>query len=365
MSISALRAWGVPFCSALVLAGCAAQIRNPMLGDNPWPKDEQGKYAQGTTMVLVSLNYHGIATDACVEQSSGNADLDQEAVRRAGRYVYSPQRLEGWPISSYVRFPVEFSLTQKPAGTAGPTFGNKPPGCTLKPLLGVPDNEMAAQQKRVFVIAPDTDGKLPSGNERPAWPRDSEGNLAQEDQRGAVLIDSDGKVLEASIIRAGEFAAFDMATFRKLHSLTFSAGEPAHWEYVNIQFRAPGGGAISTKAGVGAWKPAPPIPPGGIRIVREPGKTLVNGVSWPRSSDGYYLPATVIIHAFVDMDGKVESAVTRRSSGLAAFDKEAMRAVNAKLQATSNQAHWQDIQVEFWPSPAPIPPEALTPPVRY
>ncbi|XRD89129.1 energy transducer TonB [Dyella nitratireducens] len=365
MSISALRAWGVPFCSALVLAGCAAQIRNPMLGGNPWPTDGQGKYAQGTTIVLVSLNYHGIATDACIEQSSGNADLDQEAMRRAGRYVYSPKRIEGWPISSSVRLPVEFSLTQKPVSTAGPTYGDKSPGCTLKPLPGVPDNEVAAQQVRVFVVAPDTDGKLPSGHERPAWPRDGEGNLAQEDQRGAVLIDADGKILEAAVLRAGEFAAFDVASFRKLHSLTFSAGEPTHWEFVDIQFRAPGGGAISTKPGLGAWKPAAPMPPGGIRIDRVPGRALVSGAPWPRNSDGYYLYATVMIHAFVDMNGKVESAATLRSSGLAVFDRAAVLAVNAKQQAASNQAHWQDIQVEFWPSPNPLSPDAVTAPVRY
>ncbi|GLQ46517.1 hypothetical protein GCM10007862_15680 [Dyella lipolytica] len=336
-----------------------------MLGDKPWPKDEQGKYAEGATTVLVSLNYHGVATDACVEQSSGNADLDQEAIRRAGHYVYSPNRIEGWPISSSVRYPVEFSLTPKPVSTAKPTFSNKPPGCTLKPLPGVPDDEVAAQQVRVFVIAPDTDGHLPSGNETPAWPRDSQGDLAQEDQRGAVLIDTDGKVLEAAVIRAGEFAAFDIAAFRKLHSLSFSAGEPTHWEFVDIHFRAPGGGAISTKPGMGAWKPAPPMPPGGIRIARVPGKTLVSGAPWPRNSDGYYLQATVLVHAFVNTDGKVARAVMLRSSGLAVFDKDAVLAVNAKLQAASDQAHWQDIRVEFWPSPYPLSPEALTPAVRY
>lgn len=105
--------------AALVVTGCSvkqevqqspAQAPVPMIDGRPWPMDAPGHYAQGTVVVFGLVNEGGLMVEACVAQSSGNAELDLAAVRRLVNKRFQSGTKNGVPVSGYVRAPVMFYL---------------------------------------------------------------------------------------------------------------------------------------------------------------------------------------------------------------------------------------------------------------
>ena len=75
-----------------------------------YPPEERRRGIQGTTIVIVSIDSSGAVIDVEVERSSGNRNLDREAIKAARRWRFNPETRDGRKIASRVRVPVEFVL---------------------------------------------------------------------------------------------------------------------------------------------------------------------------------------------------------------------------------------------------------------
>lgn len=65
---------------------------------------------QGTAILIVSIDASGGVLDVEVEKSSGNRNLDREAIKAAKRWRFNPEVKNGQKIASRVRVPVEFKM---------------------------------------------------------------------------------------------------------------------------------------------------------------------------------------------------------------------------------------------------------------
>ena len=75
-----------------------------------YPAEERRRGIQGTTVLIVSIDASGGVLDVEVEKSSGNRNLDREAVKAARRWRFNPEVRDGRKIASRVRVPVDFVL---------------------------------------------------------------------------------------------------------------------------------------------------------------------------------------------------------------------------------------------------------------
>jgi TonB family protein len=349
----------VPVLVALSLTGCAVPPRPLRVEGYPWPKDSQGHYAEGTTMVAIRVNHHGVATHACIDQSSGNIYLDQIALSRVQKDHYTPSRLESWPAEGYGRQPIVFSLSQKkPESSVAISQHARPFACTLKVLPGVSKEEVALDEPRSFTVAPDEKGRLPIAQNTASWPIDSEGKPLQLDQRGMVLVDPSGKVLDARFFEHSPYPEMDKSAYYKMLNLSLGAQADTHWEIVTIELRAEGGGTIMVP---GKNMPPPPPSPspqigqtaGDIRFTRIPGRALAGGKTWPQSADGTYLRAIINVRLWIDSDGKLVYPVVDKSAAKSPFAAEAYNlALKHTTEPATGSAHWTTLKIDFWPIPS-------------
>ena len=75
-----------------------------------YPPEEMRRGVTGTTVLIVSIDASGNVMDVAVERSSGNRNLDREAVKAARRWRFNPEVKNGQKIASRVRVPVEFTI---------------------------------------------------------------------------------------------------------------------------------------------------------------------------------------------------------------------------------------------------------------
>ena len=75
-----------------------------------YPPEEARRGVQGTTVLIVRIDANGGVLDVEVERSSGNRNLDREAVKAAKRWRFNPESRDGRKVESRVRVPVEFVL---------------------------------------------------------------------------------------------------------------------------------------------------------------------------------------------------------------------------------------------------------------
>jgi len=97
----------------MLLVGCSTQyqvkprdVAKPMIDGDPWPLDAQGNYAQGTPVLFALVDESGQMIEACILQSSGNASLDKEAVRKVAHWQFGPEIRNGKRVKGYARIPV-------------------------------------------------------------------------------------------------------------------------------------------------------------------------------------------------------------------------------------------------------------------
>jgi TonB family protein len=206
-----------------------------MLNRGPWPKNANGQYAEGRASVLLSVNYHGIPVAACIEQSTGNAALDVEAIRRAiAPGKFSPELKNGSPANSYARFPVEFSLTGNPVASVD-SQAALTKECEPQPIPGVSLNELALSRQPKFTILRTPYGQIPDTNEE--WPSEADGKPVNMDGFIWVLIDSTGQMMSTQPLNPNRFDQFGRAVSKKLAAMTFPRSDEKHWEIVKFQFR--------------------------------------------------------------------------------------------------------------------------------
>ena len=75
-----------------------------------YPPEERRRGIEGTTVLIVSIDATGGVLDVQVEKSSGNRNLDREAVKAAKRWRFNPETRDGRKIASRVRVPVDFVM---------------------------------------------------------------------------------------------------------------------------------------------------------------------------------------------------------------------------------------------------------------
>jgi TonB family protein len=112
------------FClvvAASLLGGCVSTPPpRPMFHGYPWPLDTQGHQFEGTTLVMGLVEATGHMTQACINRSSGNADLDRLAVQWLATRHFNPEIKNGVPVEGYARVPVVFQV--KPTTGVFPRF---------------------------------------------------------------------------------------------------------------------------------------------------------------------------------------------------------------------------------------------------
>lgn len=87
----------------------ACVTRPPM-----YPREEQRRGIQGTAVVIAHLDEQGAVRDVELEVSSGNRNLDREALKAVSGYSFSPLIEDGQPKSTRLRMPMTFSLVNAP-----------------------------------------------------------------------------------------------------------------------------------------------------------------------------------------------------------------------------------------------------------
>ena len=78
-----------------------------------YPPEELRRRIQGTTTLIVNLDAYGDVIDVSVERSSGNRNLDREAVKAARRWLFNPGIENGRPVASRVRVPVAYAISDE------------------------------------------------------------------------------------------------------------------------------------------------------------------------------------------------------------------------------------------------------------
>ena len=76
-----------------------------------YPPEERRRGIQGTSVLVVSIDASGGVYDVSVDRSTGNRNLDREAVKAARRWRFNPEIRAGQQVASRVRVPVEFRLS--------------------------------------------------------------------------------------------------------------------------------------------------------------------------------------------------------------------------------------------------------------
>lgn len=208
--------------------------RIPMLDGAPWPQDVNGKYLNGTTVIVMLVNFHGIGTEICMERSSGNTILDKDAVHRMMHRSFKPAMKEGWPINSYARIPVSFNAFGYVMAVPSPP--SVPEQCSSKPVPGVSPAELALSHDTEITIHPTSDDKVPGTGL--SWPTDAKNDRVQLNVDVDVLLDSAGNISTIDNVKSG-YAAFDAFTSTSLSHATFLPSDRKHWHGVAFHFRRP------------------------------------------------------------------------------------------------------------------------------
>ena len=77
-----------------------------------YPPEEARRGIQGTAVLIAEIDVRGVVSDVQVEQGSGNRNLDRAAVRTVKNWRFSPGISNGTPVTSRIRVPVEFKVSQ-------------------------------------------------------------------------------------------------------------------------------------------------------------------------------------------------------------------------------------------------------------
>jgi protein TonB len=90
--------------------GASVDISSKTMNPPTYPPEERRRGVQGQVMLVITVDANGNPTDVQVEHSSGNRNLDREAVKAAKRWRFTPALRNGQKTGGRVRVPVDFVL---------------------------------------------------------------------------------------------------------------------------------------------------------------------------------------------------------------------------------------------------------------
>ena len=88
----------------------AAPVRGVTMTPPHYPKDAVDQKIEGRVMLIVDVAADGSVTKVVVERGSKNSNLDQEAVKAAASWKFTPKIEGGKAVASRVRMPVDFRM---------------------------------------------------------------------------------------------------------------------------------------------------------------------------------------------------------------------------------------------------------------
>lgn len=216
------------------LTGCVPPPQHrPMLDGAPWPLDAHGHIITGKTVLLILVDYRGVAVQACIEKSSGNDALDASAIKHMTTHLYHPEMKNGFPASGYLRVPVNFGTTEATSEALPPLRPSKE--CRPQPVPGISPAELALVARRQFTILPTPAREVP-GVDQP-WPTDTNGKPINIDAYESVLVDAAGHVVTVEGLKPGIYAAFNANAAHTVAKMTFASSDVQHWDVVSFHFR--------------------------------------------------------------------------------------------------------------------------------
>ena len=90
--------------------GASVDISSRNMNPPNYPPDERRRGIEGRVILVITVDANGDPTNIDVETSSGNRNLDREAVKAARRWRFSPAMRNGQRVGGRVRVPVDFVL---------------------------------------------------------------------------------------------------------------------------------------------------------------------------------------------------------------------------------------------------------------
>lgn len=199
-----------------------------MLDGAPWPLDADGQIATGTTILQILVDYHRVAVKACIYKSSGNDALDALAISRMTKRLYRPEMKNGFPVSSYIRVPINFGSTE----VLPPERLRKE--CRPQPVPGVSPAELALVAQRQFTVFPTATREVPEVGQQ--WPADANGKLINVDAYESVLVDPSGRVVRVETLKPNVYAAFNTNAAHTIAKMIFPSSDVEHWDVVSFHF---------------------------------------------------------------------------------------------------------------------------------
>ncbi len=204
-----------------------------MLDGAPWPLDADGHMIAGETVLLILVDYHGIAVEASIEKSSGNDVLDASAMKRMTTHPYHPMVKNGFPASSYARVPVNFGSAEGASEARLPLQSITE--CQTQPVPGVSPAELALAAHKQLTISPTPASEVPgTGQPRPT---DANGSQINLDTYANVLVDPTRLVATVENLKPNTHAAFNANAANTISKVTFAPSDVQHWDVVSFHFR--------------------------------------------------------------------------------------------------------------------------------
>lgn len=85
----------------------------PVKTDHPaYPRQAREKGWEGVVLLHLNISAQGNVVEATVEESSGHAMLDTQALQAIQHWKFQPAKNGNFPVSSVVNLPIKFDLRQ-------------------------------------------------------------------------------------------------------------------------------------------------------------------------------------------------------------------------------------------------------------
>lgn len=189
------------------------QLPVPILQTAPqYPFDLKSNNISGTVMVGLIVDTEGHIRDAHVLKSSGYSQFDQAAIEAISKWVFKPGRKNGQPVNVPMEIPITFSVSAPPTSHSQSVTMPKP------------DDAAVMKSAKVFNLD-DLDQKpKPILQKAPQYPFDLKHNHISGTVIVGFIVDSEGHVQDAQVIKSSGYSQFDQAAVEGVSKWLYEPG---------------------------------------------------------------------------------------------------------------------------------------------